>query len=116
MAERALPMTIQGSTPAFAEATRVMEPWRVWDGSSLIGMSAFRNLRPGQPRGYGIGEGTTSLDLALMPCALASDVHSHRRSHRNSNLTCRPRESSCPQLIAPARIVAAASGRHCGLQ
>ena len=75
LAGTALPMTIPGSTPGLAGATRVMEPWRVWVGSSFIGVSTFRNLRPGQPTGYGIGKVTTSLDLALMPCARLTDIH-----------------------------------------
>lgn len=44
-AETALLMTITGSN-LIAEAARAREPRRVWVGSSLFGMSAFRNLRP----------------------------------------------------------------------
>ena len=67
-----------------AEATRAREPRRVWVGSSLFGMSAFRNLRSG-----------------------AAGIHSYRLSDWNSILTCRLRASSSLYAIAPTRIVAA---------
>lgn len=62
-AETDLLVTITGSN-LIAEAARAREPRRVWVGSSLFGMSAFRNLRPG-----------------------AAGVHSHRLSYWNSVLT-----------------------------
>ena len=83
-AETALLMTITGSN-LIAEAAHAREPQRVWVGSSLFGMSAFRNLR-----------------------SRAAGVHSHRLSYWNSILTCRLRASSNLYAIAPTRIVAAA--------
>jgi hypothetical protein len=63
MAERALPVTVVGSTP-LAGTTRAREPERVWVDSFPTRDERLQEpaLLEGRPSGYGIGEVNASHD------------------------------------------------------
>jgi hypothetical protein len=81
------------------EARLVVPPCRE---RALLGTCA-----PGQPVGSGVGEVTTSLDVALMPCAKRFGVQAHRQAHYDDRVTEHRHCRITQYGPAPTRIAAA---------